>query len=383
MNFLSHHIGSLLFEHRIDSGGELSCHRHNGFTRRPIARMALENRAVKLSKLRVLTDGRPGRLDQLAPQSSISGARDLTASNSLPAGVFAGSQADKARQLADVADLFRIADSSQKMAGHDLSNPRYAFQMRHHLAKLAVLFVEAADLFDRLKRLLLRVLQALQQPVKLKAHRSRAGKFFKLALDQKRPLTAGRSRRKFHPLEQQQPLDPKLHCHHVLHKGISKLGEVAQLAIGLRGNMHALQLPASQMRRELLTVEPVGLYSLTRYFRNHRRSRHHARVTFGRQLIIQAPSGGTCFIGKRDLLSPKMFAYVTQKMLCSVGHTERLQHPFMIHKGDRDALLIDIQTAEDIKLTRNKVLLFHPSASSVQRSISQPLYSSERTWSRA
>jgi hypothetical protein len=105
MNFLSHHIRSLLFEDRIDSGGELSRQPHNGFSRRPIARMAPGNRAVKLSKLSVLTDG---RLDQLASQSSISSTRDLTACNPLPTRVFAGSQADKARQLADVADLLRM-----------------------------------------------------------------------------------------------------------------------------------------------------------------------------------------------------------------------------------------------------------------------------------
>jgi hypothetical protein len=46
------------------------------------------------------------------------------------------------------------------------------------------------------------------------------------------------------PLEQQQGFDPKLHRHKVLHKGISKLNELAQLAIGLRGHMNTLQLPA-------------------------------------------------------------------------------------------------------------------------------------------
>src|SRR5712691_4076454 len=125
MNFFSHHIRSFLFEDRIDSSGELSGHRHNGFSRRPVARVTLENRAVTLSKLNVLTDGRPGRLDQLTSQSSISGARDLTARNPLSGGVFAWSQANKARQLSNVAELLRIADSGQKMAGHDPADPRY------------------------------------------------------------------------------------------------------------------------------------------------------------------------------------------------------------------------------------------------------------------
>lgn len=46
MNYFSHHIGSLLFEDRIDSRGEFSCHRYDRFPRRPIARMALIDRAV-------------------------------------------------------------------------------------------------------------------------------------------------------------------------------------------------------------------------------------------------------------------------------------------------------------------------------------------------
>ena len=60
MNFFSDHIRSLLFEDGIDSRGEFSGHRYNGFSRCPIARMALAHRAVELPKLRVLTDGRPG-----------------------------------------------------------------------------------------------------------------------------------------------------------------------------------------------------------------------------------------------------------------------------------------------------------------------------------
>src|SRR6266487_1863295 len=55
----------------------------------------------------------------------------------------------------------------------------------------------------------------------------------------------------------------------------------------------------------------------------------------------------------------------------------------MAEKGDRDAFLIDIQSTEDLELTRNKVLLFHPKASSVQRLLSHPLYAFARPWSRS
>lgn len=84
MNDFSHHIRSLLFKHRIDSRGELSGHRHDRFSRRPIARVALVNRAVKLPKFRVLADGRPSRLDQLASKPTIAASGDGTARHSIP-----------------------------------------------------------------------------------------------------------------------------------------------------------------------------------------------------------------------------------------------------------------------------------------------------------
>jgi hypothetical protein len=54
MNYFSHHIGSLLFEHRIDPSGELSGYRHNRFSGCPIVRVALIHQAVELPKLGVL-----------------------------------------------------------------------------------------------------------------------------------------------------------------------------------------------------------------------------------------------------------------------------------------------------------------------------------------
>jgi hypothetical protein len=41
----------------------------------------------------------------------------------------------------------RVADTSQKVAGHDLANPRNAFEIFHRLRKLWVLLIEAADLW--------------------------------------------------------------------------------------------------------------------------------------------------------------------------------------------------------------------------------------------
>ena len=81
---------------------------------------------------------------------------------------------------------------------------------------------EAADLLDGLKRLLLRELQALQQPVQLKAHCGRAGKFSKLALDYERPLATGGSRGKRDAFKEQKPLDTQLHRYHVFHEGVAQ-----------------------------------------------------------------------------------------------------------------------------------------------------------------
>ncbi len=77
MNYFSHHIGSLLLQDRIDPSSELSGHRHDGFPRRPIARVALIHRAVEFPQLGVLADGRPSGLDQFTAQPTIAAAGDV------------------------------------------------------------------------------------------------------------------------------------------------------------------------------------------------------------------------------------------------------------------------------------------------------------------
>ena len=179
----SHLIGSLLFKHRIDASGEFSGHRHDRFSRRPIARVALVNRAVELPKFRVLSDGRPSRLDQFTAKPPVPTARDVPARHSRsPVERSVGTRPMDTRPLAHITDLLRIADTSQKVAGHDLANPRNAFEMSHRLAKLWVLLIEAANLFDRLNHPLLGRLQAFHELIKLKAHRRRARNFFQFSL---------------------------------------------------------------------------------------------------------------------------------------------------------------------------------------------------------
>ena len=151
MNDFSHHIGSLLFKDRIDARGEFSRYCDNRFPCRPIARVAFEHRTVELSKLRVLTDGRPGRLDQFAAQPSVAATGNRTTCNAVSGGVFGGDQTEKPRQLAYVGDLLRIADTGQKMTGYDLTHPGNGFQKGHRLRQLSVLSIEAANLFNRSK----------------------------------------------------------------------------------------------------------------------------------------------------------------------------------------------------------------------------------------
>jgi hypothetical protein len=92
--------------------------------------------------------------------------------------------------------------------------------------------------------------------------------------------------------------------------------------------VNAFQLPASEMLGESLTVKPVGLHSLTRYLGNHRGSGHYTKVPFSGQPIIQAPSGGTRFIGKGYFLPFEVFAHVTQQIFGSVRHAEGLESSF-------------------------------------------------------
>ena len=141
MNYFSHHIGSLLFEHRIDPSSELSGYRHDRFSGCPIARVALIDRAVELPKLGVLAYSGPRGLDQFTAQPTIAATRDVTTYYSISGGAFGRNQTDEPRQLAYVADLLRVTDASQQMTGHDLAYPWNAFQMSHRLAKLSDLFI--------------------------------------------------------------------------------------------------------------------------------------------------------------------------------------------------------------------------------------------------
>src|ERR671925_874827 len=65
MNLFSHHVRSLLHQDRRNSRTEFAGYRDNGDSGSNVSRMRAANRAVKLSKLTILSDGRPGSLDEL------------------------------------------------------------------------------------------------------------------------------------------------------------------------------------------------------------------------------------------------------------------------------------------------------------------------------
>ena len=93
--------------------------------------MALIHRPVELPKLGVLADGRPSGLDQFTAQPTIAASGDVTARHSISGGMLGRSQTDESRQLAHIPDLLRITDARQKMTGHNLANPRNAFEIFH------------------------------------------------------------------------------------------------------------------------------------------------------------------------------------------------------------------------------------------------------------
>jgi hypothetical protein len=79
--------------------------------------MRAANRAEKLPQLAVLTDRRPGSLDELTSKPAISSVGDRSPIGSLSGGVLHGNQAQKTCQLTDVFNLARLADPSQKLTG--------------------------------------------------------------------------------------------------------------------------------------------------------------------------------------------------------------------------------------------------------------------------
>jgi hypothetical protein len=144
--------------------------------------MSVANQAEKLSELAVLSDRRPGRLDHFTSQPFISRAGDRSSIGSLSGGVLDGNQTQKPRQLADIFKLSPIADTGQKLAGHNPADPRHTHHILDTLGQFRIVLAEAADLSGSLKDLLLVKLQAVKQLIKLKAHGRGSGKLSQFVL---------------------------------------------------------------------------------------------------------------------------------------------------------------------------------------------------------
>jgi hypothetical protein len=162
MNFFSDHIGSLFHQDHRNPDTEFSRYRHNGYSGALVTRMFAANRAEKIPELTVLSDRRPGSLDHFASQPFISGVGDRSPIGSLSGGVFGGDQTQKASQLTDVVKLSPIADTSQKLTGHNPADPRHAHHILDTLRQFRIVLAEAADLSGRLKDSLLVKLQAVR-----------------------------------------------------------------------------------------------------------------------------------------------------------------------------------------------------------------------------
>ncbi len=236
LNFFSDYIRSLLHQDHRDPHTEFSCHRNNRDSGSYIARMGPANRAKKLSELSVLSDRRPGGLDQLTSQPSVPAVGDRPAFGSISGRVLGRSQSQKPCQLADVFKLSPIADPGQELAGHNPANPRNRHQALNTLGQFGIFPTEPTDLSSSFKSLLFRKLHALQKLIELKTHAPRTLKLSKLCPHSQRPLPpAGRCRWKANPFKEQQRFDALLACDHLAHKGVTQLGEVAKLTIDFGG----------------------------------------------------------------------------------------------------------------------------------------------------
>src|SRR5262245_44669130 len=90
MNLSSHLIRSLFHHHHRNPYRDLTRARYNGDSGSDLARVFAANRAEKLPELTVLSDRRPGGLDEFASQPFISSTGDRPPINSLPGGMLGG-----------------------------------------------------------------------------------------------------------------------------------------------------------------------------------------------------------------------------------------------------------------------------------------------------
>jgi hypothetical protein len=246
MNLLSNDVRSLVFQHRINPRAQFARHRDDSDPCTFTTGVSLANRTIKLSKLCVLADRRPGRLNHLASKPAVSRAGNRSSIERITRGVLGRHQTQKASELSDIVDLTPVSNTRQKLARHNPADSRDAHQILNGLEQFRILFTETANLFGTAYHLLFTKFQTVEQLIEFKAHDTRTSKLSQLSLDPQRPLPTGSRRGKADAFEQQQRLDPLLISGCLPHHRVAQLRKMAKLAIDWRGNMNAFELSSSQ-----------------------------------------------------------------------------------------------------------------------------------------
>src|SRR5262245_39830041 len=378
MNLFSNDVWSLIFQDRVNAHPKFSRHGHNRDPRAFAGSISMAHRAIKLSKLWILANRRPGRLNKLASKPPVAGMGNRASIDRIARGVLGRHQAQKAAQLSDIVDLPPVSNARQKLACHNPADTRDAHQILNGLQQFRIFLTETANLFRTAHHLLFTKFQIVEQLIELKTNAMRTLKPSQLSLHPQCPLSASRSWGKVDAFEQQQGFDPLLVSGRLAYRRVAQLGEVAQLAIDGRGHMNAFDLSTTQALRQSSTVEPVGLDSFSWSFGDHRRSRHQAPITLSRKPFIQPEACRSSLIDKGNLLIRKVLAHVIQQVLNFVVHMIRPDDSLQVSKCRRDTLFTDIQSGKHIIIIGDECFVSHLSASIAQRLLFQPLYQSTR-----
>ena len=373
MNLFSNNVRSLFFQHRINPRTQFSRHCHNGDAGAFAAGVSPANRAIKLSKLCILADRRPGRLNQLASKPSVAKAGNRAPIYPISRGVLGWHQAQKASQLPDIVDFTPVSNARQKLASHNPADPRDAHQVGNGLRQFGIFFTEPANLFGTAQHLLFSKLQTVEQLIKLKTYATRARKLSQLSLHPQCPLAAGSSRGKVDAFEQQQGFDPLLVSGCLASHRVAQLRQVTKLAIYRRGNMNAFELSPAQTLGQSSAVKPVGLHSVSWSSGDHRWSGDHAAITVSRKPIIQPVPRRSSLIDKGNPLIGKVLAHVIEQVLHTVRHLQRSDKSMVTRKSRRDTLFTYIQSGKHIILLGYEPRVSQQPASDLRGSIQKAL----------
>ena len=203
-------------------------------------------RTEEIPEFPILTDRRPGGLDELTSKPPVSRVGDRSSIGSLSGRVLGRHQAEKPCQLTDIFKLSPIPDASHKLTGHNPADPgesssnipMHLGQLRHRFAqKRRISLVAFRTCFSENSK-------TVEQLVKLRKRTVLEHSSFLLVLDHERPLSAGGCRGKLDPFEEQQRFDALLHAHHLAHKRIAQ-AESSDAAPGTkrRGTWMLLSCP--------------------------------------------------------------------------------------------------------------------------------------------